>query len=68
MELVTHNNGNGSFLVNWPRLNNRGLSEATWSILPYTVLWVLWCIRNQVVFENGTFNLDSAVKQIKFTL
>ncbi|KAF5198222.1 hypothetical protein FRX31_012191 [Thalictrum thalictroides] len=57
-----------SFLLNWPKLNNRGLAEAVWCILPYAIFWVLWKVCNETIFENGSFELEKVRKRVICTI
>ncbi|KAF5174968.1 Reverse transcriptase zinc-binding domain [Thalictrum thalictroides] len=57
-----------NMLLNWPTLNARGIGEATWSILPYVVLWVLWSVRNEIIFDNGVFERELVIKKVKCTI
>ncbi|KAF5197564.1 hypothetical protein FRX31_012847 [Thalictrum thalictroides] len=54
-----------SILSAWPDINTRGIGEDIWRVLPYSVLWVLWTARNEIVFCQGTFDLRGIIKRIK---
>ncbi|KAF5187707.1 hypothetical protein FRX31_022705 [Thalictrum thalictroides] len=68
MNGVLDHNSPHNFLLNWPKLNARGLTKASWNILPYAVLWVLWCERNDIIFNNVTFSIDNVIRTVKCTI
>ncbi|KAF5191323.1 hypothetical protein FRX31_019089, partial [Thalictrum thalictroides] len=37
-------------------------------LLPYATLWVLWCIRNHIIFENGVLDVEKAISRVKATI
>ncbi|KAF5196464.1 hypothetical protein FRX31_013948 [Thalictrum thalictroides] len=65
---IFNHDGPKSFLVNWHMINNRGIGEASWRLLPYATLWVLWCVRNHKIFENGGSDADKVVLRVKGTI
>ncbi|KAF5193311.1 hypothetical protein FRX31_017102 [Thalictrum thalictroides] len=65
--ILNHDNPK-AFLTNWPKLNNRGIGEASWCLVPYATLWVVWCIRNHIIFENGVFEVEKVIMRVKGTI
>ncbi|PIA57021.1 hypothetical protein AQUCO_00600030v1 [Aquilegia coerulea] len=57
-----------SLLLNWPKLNNRGIGEASWCILPYTIFWGIWSVRNEIIFDNATLVVEDLIKRVKCTV
>jgi len=40
------------------------LRQSFWLIW-YASLWVIWMVRNNIIFNNGTFEVDDVVEKIK---
>ncbi|KAF9598947.1 hypothetical protein IFM89_033145 [Coptis chinensis] len=43
----------------------QGLGGHIWAILPYTIVWSIWCVRNEIIFRNGTFCINKVINKIK---
>ncbi|KAF5201532.1 hypothetical protein FRX31_008881, partial [Thalictrum thalictroides] len=55
-------------LSEWPKLNNRGMAEACWAILPYTIMWVVWSVRNEIIFAGAVLDTGQLLQRVKRTL
>jgi len=45
-------------------VSNKKLRQGFWLIW-YASLWVIWIVRNDIIFNNGTFDVDEVVEKIK---
>ncbi|KAF5186031.1 hypothetical protein FRX31_024380 [Thalictrum thalictroides] len=52
----------------WPCINTRGIGEDIWLLIPYALMWVIWSVRNNIIFSNGKFELQKTVKIIKYLI
>ena len=53
------------FFQAWCGIQLKGLEEKMWSSLFYVVVWILWNIRNRLVFENTRPDWELEKRQIK---
>ncbi|KAF5194326.1 hypothetical protein FRX31_016087 [Thalictrum thalictroides] len=54
-------------LNSWPKLDMSEFCQRIWVILPYAFVWVIWCMRNDIIFNNADFHGDKAAEAIKAT-
>ncbi|KAF5202142.1 hypothetical protein FRX31_008273 [Thalictrum thalictroides] len=47
-------------LKQWPKLQVTGLGSYIWTLLPYAILWSVWCMRNEVIFQEEGFSVEAA--------
>ncbi|KAF5203115.1 hypothetical protein FRX31_007298, partial [Thalictrum thalictroides] len=52
-------------LGNWPVSRGTVFGRRVWSMLPYSVLWVLWKIRNERIFCNSMVSVERICLEIK---
>lgn len=45
-------------------VSSKKLRHGFWLIW-YVSLWVIWKVRNDIIFNNGTFDVDEVVEKIK---
>ncbi|KAF5188129.1 hypothetical protein FRX31_022284, partial [Thalictrum thalictroides] len=55
-------------LYSWPKLDMSEFCQRIWVILPYAFVWVIWCMRNDIIFNNADFHADKAAEAIKATV
>ncbi|KAF5203667.1 hypothetical protein FRX31_006745, partial [Thalictrum thalictroides] len=52
----------------WPNIDLTEFSHYIWAILPYAIMWVIWCLRNDAIFNNADFLCEKVVITIKATI
>ncbi|KAF5190230.1 hypothetical protein FRX31_020183 [Thalictrum thalictroides] len=55
-------------LKQWPKLQVPGLGSYIWTLLPYVVLWSVWSMRTDVIFQEEGFSVEAATMRVKATL
>ncbi|KAF5178681.1 hypothetical protein FRX31_031732 [Thalictrum thalictroides] len=56
------------FMLEWKDFNSKDLAFYVWAILPSAVLWVLWKLRNEVIFNDGQVVFEETMTVIKATI
>ncbi|KAF5194128.1 hypothetical protein FRX31_016282 [Thalictrum thalictroides] len=52
-------------LIAWPASLGTEIGRRSWSALPYAVIWVLWKIRNDAIFNSRMSSVDRICVEIK---
>ncbi|KAF5196697.1 hypothetical protein FRX31_013715 [Thalictrum thalictroides] len=55
-------------LQSWKDFNSREVASEIWAILPYALLWTVWRVRNEVIFQGGTADEYKVIQRIKATI
>ncbi|KAF5199196.1 Reverse transcriptase zinc-binding domain [Thalictrum thalictroides] len=55
-------------LQSWKDFNSREVTSEIWAILPYALLWTVWRVRNEVIFQGGTADEYKVIQRIKATI
>ncbi|KAF5190214.1 Reverse transcriptase zinc-binding domain [Thalictrum thalictroides] len=55
-------------LIAWPKGRGLHLGKRLWSLLPYSVIWILWRVRNERIFRARMVSMERMVVEVKATL
>ncbi|KAF5207646.1 hypothetical protein FRX31_002767 [Thalictrum thalictroides] len=52
-----------SFLHAWPRVQGSVFVQKVWELVPYVVIWSVWCARNDVIFKGKRRNAEQVRRE-----
>ncbi|KAF5206916.1 hypothetical protein FRX31_003493 [Thalictrum thalictroides] len=55
-------------LEDWPKGTNQALGGMVWSLIPYALMWTLWCTRNDRIFGNKAFTIEGICTRMKMVI